>query len=79
MINSKALRYIGKNSMTYFILHQSIVFKAIDVFYQLSGFNPGNTADCIIKTVSSLLLLTVLNEIIIRTPLRFSLGCQKAK
>lgn len=79
MINSKALRYIGKNSMTYFILHQAIVFKAVDAFYQLSGFNPTDAADCVIKTVSSLLLLTVLNEIIIRTPLRFSLGSQKAK
>jgi hypothetical protein len=78
-IKSRILEYIGRNSLIYFALHARVFFTLIKFTEKqlglLQGFNIINKiAHILIMFLLTMLLITLLNEIIKRTKLKFIVG-----
>ena len=80
-INLKVIKYIGKNSLIYFIMHQ---FVFVCLSYLVEGlFKPyGNSVlykllENTIYILVSLLIITVVNNVLIRTPLATLFGLKR--
>lgn len=73
---TKILTYIGRNSVVYFAWHQAITFNLLIAF--MGRWNLSREQNyylfCLIEVVGSLCILTVVNEIILRTPLKKLIG-----
>ena len=74
--STKILTYIGRNSVVYFAWHQAITFNLLISF--MGRWNISREQNyflfCLIEVVGSLCILTVVNEIILRTPLKKLIG-----
>lgn len=80
MIRGRIFKYIGQNSMVYFIMHQRLYIYVYAYFYTLIGFdrNAGllnQTINFVILPIAVCAALTVVNMIVVRIkPLSFILG-----
>lgn len=77
MINSKCINYIGRCSMTYFALHQTIFMEIMFIIYNSLGIDyKGNmVVICSIITFISVMILCTITDILIRnSKLKFMLG-----
>lgn len=79
--NLRALKYIGLNSMTYYAWHQAIVMPLVYDFYSKRGVSLNVNGPLwnyfgmtVLTTVIICVALTLINEVICRTKLRFMLG-----
>ena len=76
----KPLRYIGENSLLYFAWHQAIIYPLLDEIYKNFGHNNpwASVGDfymiIITKIMITCVVLTLINELMMRTPLRVMLG-----
>lgn len=76
---NKIIRYIGENSLLYFAWHQTIILPVLNNVYWKIGVMklPVYTETSLIKWLSvllTLLVITLLNEAVVRTKLKFVLG-----
>ena len=76
---SKSLEYIGKNSLVYFVWQQDIALMTISLVMKKFHFMENVTgitlfAKNILFVILALIILTFLNEVIIRTKLRKLIG-----
>lgn len=82
LFSNKAIKYLGKNSLLFFAWHQSIVFPALSYLYWRIGLS-----ECYIykntyifkwiTVIFTFFIITLLNELISHTRLRFVIGKQK--
>jgi len=77
----RPLRYIGEHSLLYFAWHQTILFPLADLLYQKLGlfqqmFMPKGVAylEFFVTTLFTCVVITLLNILIKKTPLRVMLG-----
>lgn len=79
LFSNKVIRYLGQNSLLYFAWHQSIIFPALSYLYWKVGLSEceiyRNTS--VFKWITILLafiLITLLNELISHSRLKFIIG-----
>lgn len=76
----KPIRYIGEYSLIYFAWHQAVIYPLLDEIYKHFGHNNpwASMGDYIFILVTKILItcvvLTLVNELIQRTPLRVMVG-----
>lgn len=80
-LTAKPIRYLGKNSLLYFVWHQTPVITAIYYFFPRWGIPMGNYPSGLamlgekgLELAIILLVLTALNELLTRSRLRWALG-----
>ncbi len=76
----RPIRYIGEYSLIYFIWHQAVIYPLLDAIYTGFGHNNpwASVGDYIFilttKIIITCVILTIVNEIIQRTPLKVMVG-----
>lgn len=70
----KVFEYIGKNSLIFLGLHRFVFFAASTIFRRFNLSDPAVIACWLLTVIITLVVLTLVNEIIIRTPFKFVLG-----
>ena len=80
-VTMKPIRYLGRNSLLYFVWHQTPVITAIYVFFPELGISMENFPNRLamlgekgLELALILLVLTVLNELLLRSKFRWVLG-----
>ena len=76
----RPIRYIGEYTLVYFAWHQAVIYPVLDYIYTKLGHNnpwasvPDYFMILITKIVITCVILTLVNELIQRTPLRVMVG-----
>lgn len=80
-ITAKPIRYLGRNSLIYFVWHQTPVITAIYVYFPKLGIPMENFPNRLamlgekgLELALILLVLTLLNELLLRSRFRWALG-----
>ena len=80
-ITVKPIRYLGRNSLIYFVWHQTPVITAIYVYFPKLGIPMENFPNRLamlgeksLELALILLVLTLLNELLLRSRFRWALG-----
>ena len=80
-VTARPIRYLGRNSLLYFVWHQTPVITAIYVFFPKLGIPMENYPSRLamlgekgLELALILLVLTLLNELLLRSRLRWALG-----
>lgn len=80
-VTARPIRYLGRNSLLYFVWHQTPVITAIYVFFPKLGIPMENYPSRLamlgekgLELALILLVLTLLNELLLRSKLRWALG-----